>query len=329
MSGMENKTPLLSVCIPTYNRADKLGYSLKRILESSVEFSGEIEIIVSDNASNDGTSNVISKLKTDYPFLKAYRNETNIGFNGNFFRITDEYATGYFIWVVGDDDIIDAKAFRIILPLLEKNMDLKLLSLSSIILPLQKAVKRGAKPISKNDFVIDTAMHSIDQQSTQSTILATFISCNIIEKSIYSTFDKAIFSLESWTNSQSLFPHSYMIAKSMPPTSKAMYIREPLVSVILDEKDWDDKLPILHLRMIVDLYNLYKHEGYQDLTRTKKNIIKSGTKYLMFKTSRSNDKKYFLQEFPDRGLYFFYAVMRALVYKILRKPYKYIKKILS
>ena len=45
--------PLLSICIPTYNRSEQL----RRALESLVGQEGfsEVEVVISDNCSTDGT----------------------------------------------------------------------------------------------------------------------------------------------------------------------------------------------------------------------------------------------------------------------------------
>lgn len=55
MNGMENKRPLLSICIPTYNRAEILDKTLF-LLFSNPDFNvDEIEVVVSDNCSTDHT----------------------------------------------------------------------------------------------------------------------------------------------------------------------------------------------------------------------------------------------------------------------------------
>src|SRR3954470_7738221 len=122
---MNNK--LLSICIPTFNRANELKISLPEILNQAAKFKDKIEVIVSNNASTDGTEEVLNKLKNEYSFLKTYRNDINIGFNLNFFRLSDEYATGKFFWLIGDDDVVDYNAIETILQVLENNKDISFL----------------------------------------------------------------------------------------------------------------------------------------------------------------------------------------------------------
>ena len=45
--------PLLSICIPTYNRAQFLDVSLRELISQASEISDSIEIVISDNASTD------------------------------------------------------------------------------------------------------------------------------------------------------------------------------------------------------------------------------------------------------------------------------------
>lgn len=67
------KRPLLSICIPTYNRALTLKQTLRE-LNDVVGGDPEIEIIVSDNASTDNTEEVVS----EYPNIRYLRNDSNI-----------------------------------------------------------------------------------------------------------------------------------------------------------------------------------------------------------------------------------------------------------
>lgn len=53
----QNKQPLLSICIPTYNRASYLEGAILNIITDNA-FGDEVEIIISDNASTDNTEEI-------------------------------------------------------------------------------------------------------------------------------------------------------------------------------------------------------------------------------------------------------------------------------
>jgi glycosyltransferase involved in cell wall biosynthesis len=63
------KLPLLSICIPTYNRAELL----KNCVESIVinyDFDEEVEVVISDNASDDNTLEICEMFASKYPNVK-------------------------------------------------------------------------------------------------------------------------------------------------------------------------------------------------------------------------------------------------------------------
>jgi abequosyltransferase len=98
--------PRISLCVPTYNRADCVrGALLSGLREAASLPPGTAEVLVCNNASPDGgaTEAVIAELLAEHPDLRAFRNETNIGFDFNYLRLVDE-ARGEFVWILGDDD---------------------------------------------------------------------------------------------------------------------------------------------------------------------------------------------------------------------------------
>ncbi|VVB92215.1 Glycosyl transferase family 2 [uncultured archaeon] len=107
----ENQTQkkLLSICIPTYNRPNKLkrlyDFFLRRALN---EYSNQIEIVVCDNSDNKNAQLNQTTLGNSVHYSK---NEINLGFSGNLVRCAEE-ATGQFIWFISDDDLVDWNGFR-------------------------------------------------------------------------------------------------------------------------------------------------------------------------------------------------------------------------
>lgn len=94
--------PLLSICIPTYNRAPHLDWLLGNIWDEIQGLGGQVEICVSDNASSDETPSVLSKWKKKFPIAYG-RNNANVGYDGNIIKVS-KMARGDYIWFCGDDD---------------------------------------------------------------------------------------------------------------------------------------------------------------------------------------------------------------------------------
>lgn len=92
----DTSKPLLSICIPTYNRAEYLKMTLESIVNQDAFLSSNaVEIVVSDNNSDDDTELVVRNLQEKYPFrIKYNKNKKNI-LDANFTAVLNR-ASGKF-----------------------------------------------------------------------------------------------------------------------------------------------------------------------------------------------------------------------------------------
>lgn len=126
----DSKKPILSLCIPTYNRARFLDENMGRIVKQIKEFNLEdkVEFIVSDNCSPDNTHDVVQKHIDSGAKIRYIRNEKNLGADGNFINCFKK-AEGRYIWLLGDDDYIVDGILKVIIDTLGDN-EIGLLHLS-------------------------------------------------------------------------------------------------------------------------------------------------------------------------------------------------------
>ncbi len=110
---------LLEILIPTYNRKPHITRTLTQLTapDSPVR---ACSITVLDNASTDGSSEVIADFAAKYPNIKHIRHEKNIGGNANITRAY-ELAKAPYVWVVCDDDSFRWEAWGEIQTALETN----------------------------------------------------------------------------------------------------------------------------------------------------------------------------------------------------------------
>lgn len=108
------KSPILSICIPTYNRSAYLRECLESVVSSAKEYEEQVEVVISDDASSDDTAAVINEFKKRSPLIHNYRNDTNLGAMGNIYTIAG-LASGEYIWMVGDDDRLTGEAISSVL----------------------------------------------------------------------------------------------------------------------------------------------------------------------------------------------------------------------
>lgn len=100
--------PLLSIAIPTYNRANILDKSLSILIPQLIPFSDKVELIISDNCSTDDTQLIIAKYqqkKGDIQFV-SYLQKENTGYFGNF-RKCKELSNGVYIWLLSDNEHLE------------------------------------------------------------------------------------------------------------------------------------------------------------------------------------------------------------------------------
>jgi glycosyltransferase involved in cell wall biosynthesis len=97
-----SNSPLLSICIPTFNRANCLDNLLINIEKIILKYGSDIEICISNNNSTDDTAKVIEKWKSDIN-LKIINQSDNIGGTKNFIAVS-ALAKGKWIMLIGDDD---------------------------------------------------------------------------------------------------------------------------------------------------------------------------------------------------------------------------------
>ena len=96
---MTERTPLLAICIPTYNRCDILKECLEDTISKVRRYN--IPIIVSDNASTDDTEQVVRDFIKDYPELIYFRQNENIEADHNFETVL-KLSPGNYSWLLGD-----------------------------------------------------------------------------------------------------------------------------------------------------------------------------------------------------------------------------------
>lgn len=109
----------LSICIPTYNRANFLPSVLDSIIQQAPP-GGEWEICISDNASTDHTPQVIAEYSARGVPLKYHRNLENRGFDRNLLKAV-ELAEGEYCWLMSSDDILLPGAIARVLGFLERH----------------------------------------------------------------------------------------------------------------------------------------------------------------------------------------------------------------
>jgi len=109
---------LLTIAVPCYNSQDYM----EKCVESLVVGGEEVEILVVDDGSKDGTAEIADRLEERYPGIVRAIHQPNKG-HGGAVNTGIENATGMYFKVVDSDDKVKASAYKSILDKLREYKD--------------------------------------------------------------------------------------------------------------------------------------------------------------------------------------------------------------
>jgi len=150
--------PLVSICIPTFNRANHITDALNYAIQQTYS---NVEILVVDNCSTDSTMQICQQFKQKDSRISIYQNDTNIGACANLNRCV-ELAKGEYIKFLLSDDIILPTCVERMMEIFEKFPTVKLVAcredridnvgtvVSKDLPPIETGLISGRKTIKDN-----------------------------------------------------------------------------------------------------------------------------------------------------------------------------------
>lgn len=210
---------LLSICIPTYNRAVCLQECLESILLSAKGFEDKIEINILDNASRDNTEEVVRKYQTRYKFINYEKRINTASSNENIFKAAS-LGTGSYIWVFGDDDKVASTAVSKIIKRIEEGYNFIICNCTLYNRNFSKIILKTGLPFNKDEIINDK-----NKLLKKVNIKMGFISAVIFRKDFYFRIDKNL-------NRKYLelgFPFLFSIYNDLGDTSRVFIIGNPVI----------------------------------------------------------------------------------------------------
>lgn len=114
--------PFVSVCIISYNHARYFEQAIESVLSQKYNF--DLEIIICDDHSTDGTAELIEQYASVYPnLIKAYYSDKNTGMHANWARALKLCNGKYIALLESDDYWCDPLKLQKQVDVLEKNMN--------------------------------------------------------------------------------------------------------------------------------------------------------------------------------------------------------------
>ena len=108
--------PLVTIGIPVYNGMPRITGAIESALAQTYQ---PLEIVISDNASSDGTDAICREYAESHDRITYLSNAENLGATWNFNRVFAE-AEGPYFKIMGHDDLLDPTTVEQAVAILEE-----------------------------------------------------------------------------------------------------------------------------------------------------------------------------------------------------------------
>ena len=265
------KPPVISVCIPTYNRIHFLRQLINSIIATVNGLGGKVEVVISDNCSTDGTRQFLDGLENN-DYVCRNHNETNLGPLKNGAKCL-ELANGDYIWFVGDDDIITPTGLLHALKRIEEYPQIDYFLVNTI--PLGNSNRKDIETICKDSLYINNYKTKFDSkldryvESFNEFIDPEFdplflgaMMCNIIRRSIWAEGITTI-DLNAKTGTlHGTYCTISILARHMPGKA-SYYIGFPCTLAFWGHQPWQSYLPIIDAYTVYAMLDEYEKFGVE------------------------------------------------------------------
>jgi abequosyltransferase len=227
---MEKRGPLsgilLSICITTRNRVSFLVETLSGLLGQATP---EVEIVVLDAASGDGTRQAVEALAAGNASLSYQRRETNQGIDRDYACAAD-LARGKYVWFMSDDDLPAQGSVEKVLHTCRKGYALIVVNAEDWNVDFSERLGDPRLPIREDrEFHCDQFVELFETVGH----FLSFIPGVVVRKEIWSSREKE-------TYFGSFFAHLGVLFQA-PLPGTALVIAEPLVYVRNGNVSWSGK----------------------------------------------------------------------------------------
>jgi abequosyltransferase len=217
------KTPLLSICIATYNRASYIGETLDSIIP---QLNDDVEILVVDGASTDNTENIMQSYVSVDPRIRYIRLSSKGGVDQDYDKSV-EFSRGEYCWLFTDDDLLKSGAIAAVKAAIKEGYDLLVVNAEVRNRDMSVLLERQRIVIEQNKIF---APGSDEQLFIDSLHYLSFIGAVVIRRSIWVSRDR-----ESYFGTE--FVHVGVIFQQ-PMPGFALIIAQPFISIRLGNAQW-------------------------------------------------------------------------------------------
>lgn len=264
---------ILSICIPTYNRAAHLRNCLSSLIQCGLGKIPEVQVCISDNCSTDATKKVVIEAEKKLA-LKYKINKSNFGFARNMLEVV-QMADGQFVWVLGDDDLLIAGACEKIIALIKKYRAVDFFVVNSKHLSTEY-VHRFPQPFDLSNLPRTMEPFSLRTECGEMPFLKLIdpkicfdylggIYLSVFRRSLWLANtgcldETAIYDDRSLSHPDNTFPHVKIFAHAFSK-STAYFSAEPASVSLTGAQEWSAKGPLIMSIRLPEALEEYKNNG--------------------------------------------------------------------
>jgi hypothetical protein len=185
---------LLTIAIPTVDRRNFLEKTLNEFLPQIIRNSSEVELVISNNASDDDTHEYLDELIKEFDFIKYYKSKIRLSLFDSFSKAA-ELASGRFLVLWGDDDIPAPFFIETIIEIIKQKPDIGLIHYNRLIGYNSGENMNGLKIFKSSYSETETLYQNLKDFTKYHLYESTFMSTVVFMKSDwdeglkYNTFD--------------------------------------------------------------------------------------------------------------------------------------------
>jgi len=216
-------TPLLTFCIATFNRAPFIGETLDCIIG---QLTDEVEIVVLDGGSSDGTEPLLRRYEAKCPSLRYIRQNENLGVDRDFDRAVQQ-ARGRYCWLMTDDDLLKPGAVASVIQALHEKHSLVVVNAEVRNIDMSRVLETSKLALDRDQTY---QPDEVNRLFTATGLYLTFIGAVVILRDLWLGRDR-----ERYFGT--LFIHVGVIfQESLPGT--AFVLCQPLISIRYGNAMW-------------------------------------------------------------------------------------------
>lgn len=175
--GSSQNLIVLSFALPVFNDSFSLGETIMSITQEIGPFENEVEILVSDNNSEDDATSLAANLLQHTKNHRIVRQQSNLGFAGNLRELTS-MSKGRYIWFIGaGDTLVPGSLSALVLKLREKNWAF------GTVMTLFNYHRHGAYTLPQDNFSVGSSLFE-----NEVVVFSHAISSNIFDRQVLEKF---------------------------------------------------------------------------------------------------------------------------------------------